>query len=92
MLKGLISVQNPEIKLACLALVEEEKTPICFNLQETVSSITKMKMNNALLEISLGRLEKLFLVRPVTLGQASRIAGVRPADIGVLAMHLNKLS
>ncbi len=61
LLKGLISVQNPEIKLACLALVEEEKTPICFNLQETVSSITKMKMNNALLEISLGRLEKLEL-------------------------------
>jgi len=65
LLKELISVKNPEIKLACIALVEEEATPICSNLQDTVSSIAKMKMNNALLEISLGRLEKLELNKPL---------------------------
>ena len=32
--------------------------------------------------------EKLARVRPETLGQASRIAGVRPTDIGVLALFL----
>ena len=61
LLNDLISIKKRKIKLACVALVEEEKTPTCFNLQETVSFITKMKMNNALLEISLGRLEKLEL-------------------------------
>jgi tRNA uridine 5-carboxymethylaminomethyl modification enzyme len=32
--------------------------------------------------------QKLDKVRPITLGQASRISGVNPADIGVLAMYL----
>lgn len=32
--------------------------------------------------------QKLDKVRPITLGQASRISGVNPADIGVLAVYL----
>ncbi len=34
--------------------------------------------------------EKLIIIRPETLGQASRIAGVRPTDIGVLSIYLSK--
>jgi tRNA uridine 5-carboxymethylaminomethyl modification enzyme len=34
--------------------------------------------------------EKLDRLRPLTLGQASRIAGVNPADIVVLMVHLGK--
>lgn len=34
--------------------------------------------------------EKLDLVRPATLGQASRIAGVTPADVGVLLVFLRQ--
>ena len=36
--------------------------------------------------------EKLGRVKPETLGQASRVAGVRPADIGVLALFLKSSS
>jgi tRNA uridine 5-carboxymethylaminomethyl modification enzyme len=35
--------------------------------------------------------EKLARFRPTTVGQASRIAGVTPADIAVLLVHLKRL-
>jgi hypothetical protein len=35
--------------------------------------------------------EKLAYVRPATVGQATRLAGVNPADISVLLVHLKRL-
>jgi len=32
--------------------------------------------------------EKLIRIRPETLGQASRLSGVRPSDLGVLSVYL----
>ena len=36
--------------------------------------------------------EKLNQVQPITLGQASRISGINPADITVLMIHLQKMA
>lgn len=36
--------------------------------------------------------EKLSLIKPETLGQASRISGVNPSDITILSFHLNNKS
>ena len=34
--------------------------------------------------------EKLALIKPETLGQASRISGVNPSDIAILSFHMNE--
>ncbi len=46
----------------------------------------------AIQELSAEARSKLALVRPASLGQATRLAGVSPADIGVLRVHLKKRS
>ena len=43
---------------------------------------------NVIFGISTEGREKLNLVRPKTLGQASRILGVSTSDISILSMHL----
>jgi tRNA uridine 5-carboxymethylaminomethyl modification enzyme len=45
------------------------------------SKITGLKQESA---------EKLAKIRPVNIGQASRISGVNPADISVLLIYLGK--
>ncbi len=44
---------------------------------------------NSLISLSKEAREKLMKIKPRTLGQASRISGVSPADVSVLMVHLN---
>ena len=72
---GYIKRQNQQIEM--LDKLEKIKIP---------EDIDYSKMNH----ISTETREKLAKIRPATLGQASRIGGVKPADISVLMVMLNK--
>ena len=50
--------------------------------------IPKQTNYDTIVNLSSESKEKLSLVRPETLGQASRIAGVRPSDVAVLSIYL----
>ena len=50
------------------------------------------EMSFALPGLSREMVEKLSFIRPVSLGQASRISGVTPAAISILRMHLRRAS
>ena len=59
-----------------------------------LTSMEKLKLNaldyDKINNLSIESRQKLKLVNPETLGQASRISGVNPADIAVLAVYLKQ--
>ena len=72
---GYIKRQNQQIEV--LDKLEKIKIPADINYDEMV-------------HISAETREKLAKIRPATLGQASRIGGVKPADLSVLMVLLNR--
>lgn len=67
-----------------LAQVEEQKR---LEVKKIPDDIDYTKIINLRLEA----IEKLQKIRPETIGQASRISGVSPADIGVLLIYLKTI-
>jgi tRNA uridine 5-carboxymethylaminomethyl modification enzyme len=67
-----------EAEVARTRRLEERAIPTDFPYEEIVGLKTEAR-------------QKLSRFRPATVGQASRIAGVTPADIAVLLVHLKRL-
>jgi len=70
-------VAKEKAKIEKIRQLEDKKIPELFEYDKVKGLLTE----------SLIKLKK---VRPSTLGQASRIPGVTPADISIIGMHLLK--
>ena len=83
------TIEQAEIKVKYDSYFEKE--------MEIVNKMKKMEDKeinpefdyNSLTSLSIEARQKLLKVKPRTLGQASRISGVSPADISVLMVHIS---
>lgn len=81
-------IEQAEINIKYQGYISKEET-----LAEKLSSIDKITLKpdldySSMLNLSFEAREKLSKIRPVTVGQASRIPGVSPADIAALIVLL----
>jgi tRNA uridine 5-carboxymethylaminomethyl modification enzyme len=70
-------IERQEAEVAKFKTLEDKQIPNSFNYDTVHSLRTEAR-------------QKLNRIRPATLGQASRISGVSPADIGVLMIWLKR--
>lgn len=70
-------IKRQELTAAKLKKHEEKKIPRAFNYDLVPSLLTETR-------------QKLNKVRPQTIGQASRISGVTPADVAIILIYLEK--
>lgn len=77
-----------EIKYESYLLREQENSEKLKNLDH--KNISPSFNYHQLSSLSSEAKEKLDKIRPATLGQASRISGVSPADISILMVYMNK--
>lgn len=66
--------------------IKEAEKMLRLESKELPKDIDYMKINNLASEAR----QKLAEIKPTTLGQASRISGVNPADISILTVYLKK--
>jgi tRNA uridine 5-carboxymethylaminomethyl modification enzyme len=84
------SVEQAEIQLKYEGYIQrEEELANKLNRLEDVKIPDKMDYST-LLSLSSEAKEKLSKIKPVTIGQASRVSGVSPSDISVLLIHLGR--
>lgn len=84
------SVEQAEIQLKYEGYIQrEEELANKMNRLEDVRIPDSLDYST-LLSLSTEAKEKLGKIRPVTIGQASRVSGVSPSDISVLLIHLGR--
>ncbi|MEQ9062907.1 MAG: tRNA uridine-5-carboxymethylaminomethyl(34) synthesis enzyme MnmG [Vicingaceae bacterium] len=84
------SVEQAEIEIKYEGYILREKELVDkMNRLEAVQIDASLDYDR-IKSLSMESRQKLMKVRPTTLGQASRISGVSPADISVLMVHLGR--
>ncbi|MCK4823860.1 tRNA uridine-5-carboxymethylaminomethyl(34) synthesis enzyme MnmG, partial [bacterium] len=83
-------VDSAEISIKYSGYIERER-----KLADKIKRLEKIKINegidyDGLMSLSTEARQKLKRIKPGTIGQASRISGVSPADISVLLVHLGR--
>ena len=83
-------IESAEISIKYAGYIDRER-----NLAEKIKRLEKIKIEdgidyNSLRSISTEARQKLSKIRPKTIGQATRISGVSPADISVLLVHMGR--
>lgn len=85
-----LAIEQAEISAKYASYVKKEQ-----ETADKMNRLEKVKLSTAfdykqLKALSSEATEKLLRIQPATLGQASRISGVSPADISVLMVHLGR--
>lgn len=83
-------IEQTEIQLKYQSYIEKEE-----QLAQKIHQLEDYKLHETLnydsiVSLSLEGKEKLKKIKPITLGQASRISGVSPADISILMVYLGR--
>lgn len=84
------TIEQAEIKIKYESYFEKENEIIAKMLKMEDKEIKPDFDYSKIVSISKEAREKLFKIKPRTLGQASRISGVSPSDISVLMVYINK--
>lgn len=84
------TIEQAEIKIKYESYFEKE-----LEIVEKMKKMEDKEINpefdyNTLTSLSKESREKLMRIKPRTLGQASRISGVKPSDITILMVHMSK--
>jgi tRNA uridine 5-carboxymethylaminomethyl modification enzyme len=83
-------IESAEIEMKYEGYIAKEKEQA-----DKMLKLEEIKINpnydyNLIKSISIEARQKLLKIKPATLGQASRISGVSPADISVLLIHMGR--
>ena len=83
-----IIFEQVEIEIKYEGYIKRQKSQIDDMRRLEVKKLPKDIDYNKIVGLRLEAIEKLSSIRPINIGQASRISGVSPADISVLLIYL----